>query len=597
MPADRQSLVKANRPLITDLAGLAAMVGDGESFGVGGHHFARLPIALLRAIAERAPKDLRYISWAGGLPLEILLETGLVASIDICFSSLDIFGLPKHFRAAAEAGTIPVHDWTALALIQALRAGEANLPSLPFQLPAGSDMMNLVPGAITASDTVSGEPVGVIPALRLDTVVLHAPRADTLGNVEIYGARALDWPMVGAARKVLVTVEKIVPAGTLQRGGRSSILTRNRVSAIAELPGGAWPTSCLPFYVTDYAALRDAFASPEPLRSTLRLPDAGLPDFVRDAARIAPTAPSIHPVPLLHPRGTGPLSTDEIMAVRIAAELDNESFASAGAVSPLANVAYRLAKLTHAPDMIIATMSCGHLDIAPAPLIPSLLEGMDAATAVAHAGGDDTYSTYYQAGAVTHEIIAAAQVDSRARVNNIAIRRKAGGIVRLPGQGGMADVVNMHRNYIVYVTRHSPLSLVQHVDQASCGRAYVTDAEREKHGYRPGDVKLITDLCVFVLDPETRELIVTELMPGITRDRVREATGFPVRFAADCVEMALPSPETLRILRDEVDPLGVRRLEFVSSRDRAALLAEIIADDRATVLAIIAAAAQRGGVP
>ncbi|TGV81640.1 CoA-transferase, partial [Mesorhizobium sp. M2D.F.Ca.ET.145.01.1.1] len=97
-------------------------------------------------------------------------------------------------------------------------------------------------------------------------------------------------------------------------------------------------------------------------------------------------------------------SVDEIIAARIAAELDNESFASAGAVSPLANVAYRLAKATHAPDMIIATMSCGHLDIAPSPMILSLIESLDCETAAAHAGGDDTYSTYYQAGAVTHEI-------------------------------------------------------------------------------------------------------------------------------------------------------------------------------------------------
>ena len=121
-------------------------------------------------------------------------------------------------------------------------------------------------------------------------------------------------------------------------------------------------------------------------------------------------------------------SIDEIIAVRIAAELDNESFASAGAVSPLANVAYRLAKATHAPDMIIATMSCGHLDIAPSPMILSLIESLDGETAVAHAGGDDTYSTYYQAGAVTHEIVAAAQVDRRGRVNTIALRKRDGGL-------------------------------------------------------------------------------------------------------------------------------------------------------------------------
>ena len=290
MPEIRQSLVKPNRPLVTDLAGLAAMVGDGDSFGVGGHHFARLPIALLRAIAERAPKGLRYVSWAGGLPLEMLLEAGAVASIDICFSSLDIFGLPPRFRAAAEAGTVPVRDWTALAMIQALRAGEANLPSLPFQLPAGSDMMELVPGAITTSDPISGEPVGVIPALRLDTVVLHAParrRARQCRDLRRH-ARS-DWPMVGAARKVLVTVEEIVPAGTLQQGGRSSILTRNRVTRdrrgprrrLADLVPAPSTSPTTP-------RSRDAFARTEPLRSRrLRLPDAGVPVFVRGAAQIA----------------------------------------------------------------------------------------------------------------------------------------------------------------------------------------------------------------------------------------------------------------------------------------------------------------------
>ena len=50
-----------------------------------------------------ASPDSRYVSWAGGLPLEILLEADAVAEIDICFSSLDIFGLPPRFRAAAEA--------------------------------------------------------------------------------------------------------------------------------------------------------------------------------------------------------------------------------------------------------------------------------------------------------------------------------------------------------------------------------------------------------------------------------------------------------------------------------------------------------------
>ena len=150
-----ESLVKPNRPVFTDLAGLAAMVADGDRFGVGGHHFARLPIALLLAVAGRGVRDLRYTAWAGGLPLEILLEAGAVASIDICFSSLDIFGLPPRFRAAAEAERLPVRDWTALAMIEALRAAQQNLPSRTFQLPAGSAMMARIPGAPKVPDPLS----------------------------------------------------------------------------------------------------------------------------------------------------------------------------------------------------------------------------------------------------------------------------------------------------------------------------------------------------------------------------------------------------------------------------------------------------------
>jgi glutaconate CoA-transferase subunit A len=589
---ERNSLVKPNRPRFVSVEDLAGMVRSGDRFGVGGHHFARLPIALLRAICRRGVKALRYVSWAGGLPLELLLEAGAVAEIDICFSSLDIFGLPPRFRAAAETNAMPVRDWTALSMIQALRAAQQNLPSLPFQVPAGSDMIARIPHARLVRDPIDGTEVGVIPALRIDTLVLHAQRADESGNVEIIGPRALDLAMAGAASRVLVTVEEIVPVGRLRLDGRQGILTRNQVSAVAHAPGGAYPTSCLPFYVTDFSALAAAFSAPEiSLADSLAVPAAGIDRILRAAATLEAELVATVPLPAAPAAAA---SIDEIIAARLAAELDHGSFASAGAVSPLANVAYRLAKATHAPDMIIATMSCGHVDIAASPMILSLIESLDAQTAVAHAGGDDTYSTYYQAGAVTHEIVAAAQVDRRGRVNNIALRKRDGGMIRLPGQGGMADVANMHRDYVLYVTRHSPLSVVDAVEIVSSARALLTPAEREPHGYRTGRAIVITNLCVFALDASTRELVVVETMPGVTREQIREATGFAVTFAADCRETATPTAATLAVLRERVDPLGLRRLEFVGAKDRGGLIAEILRGDRAFVERCLEAAGDRG---
>ena len=79
-------------------------------------------------------------------------------------------------------------------------------------------------------------------------------------------------------------------------------------------------------------------------------------------------------------------------------------------------------------------------------------------------------------------------------------------------------------------------------------------------------------------------------MPGVTRQQIRDATGFAVTFDADCREIPLPVA-TIRSLSCEtaIDPLGLRRLEFVSAKERGALIAEILAADRTMVERCIAA--------
>ena len=185
--------------------------------------------------------------------------------------------------------------------------------------------------------------------------------------------------------------------------------------------------------------------------------------------------------------------------------------------------------------------------------------------------------------APSHEIVAAAQVDRKGRVNTIALKKPSGGVIRLPGQGGMADVANMHRDYLLYVTRHTPLSVVESVAIASSARGLLTEEERALHGYRTGKALVFTDLCVFRLDHSTRELLVVETIPGVTRERIREATGFAVSFDEGCREVTPPSAELLEVLRTRIDPLGLRRLEFVSAKERGGLIAEILAADRALV--------------
>jgi glutaconate CoA-transferase subunit B len=65
-----------------------------------------------------------------------------------------------------------------------------------------------------------------------------------------------------------------------------------------------------------------------------------------------------------------------------------------------------------------------------------------------------------------------------------------------------------------------------------------------------GPTKLITDLCVFEPDPETNEMTVMSIHPGVTRDQIDGSTGWKVKYAAEVAETAAPSAEELAVLRE-----------------------------------------------
>lgn len=588
------NMKQTNSPLFVELEDLADYVEDGQRIGVGGLHFARLPLALIQELIHRGRRELEYVSWGGGLPLELLLAADAVRKIVFCFSSLDIFGLSPLFRRALEEQEVEIEEWTALAMIQGFHAAQQKLPSMPFQIPHGSELMERSGYAVAYEDPVDGRALGAAPALPLDVFLLHAQRADEDGNVEVQGALGLDFSALWAAETILVTVEEIVPRGTLQQKRTGAVIPRNFVTGLTAVAWGAYPSSCLPYYPTDYDALLEATANTPvelpPLKSERRAFLAQVPDLGFDQI----TAPAL----LRHAsrrEANAPATVDEQMAVSLARCYDNNSICAAGAVSPLAIVSYLLAKRLHAPDLLLMTMSSGFVDVAVRPMVMVLAEWLDFQSATVHCGGDDTYHWYYQPGLVTHEVVSAAQIDRFARTNNIEILRSDGSPIRLPGQGGMADVANMHRNFLLYLTRHSKRTLVPEVDYVSAARGILADEERRAAGWLPGEVKLVTDLGIFKLNRDTGLLELSAMHPGVTVEQVAEATGFPLQLADRVEETAPPTAEELQVLRSEIDPLGIRRLEFVPSRERSALIQELIDNEEAAIAELLTQPTQRMG--
>jgi glutaconate CoA-transferase subunit A len=578
------------KPLFVSVGDLVANVSDGDQIGVGGALLTRLPLAALHALVAREPKNLEYVSWGGGLPLEILLGAGAVSKIVFCFSSLDIFGLAPLFRKSMEEGTVAYEEWPAFGFTAALEASKQNLPSMPFRIPKGSDLFTNRLEVLRSPDSTTEVEIGLAPRRDLDVFLMHAQRVDEAGNVEICGARGMDTLAVFCARKVLVTAEEVVPVGELGALKDSFVIPRDVVHQIAIESFGAYPTSCLPNYIADFACLADVTSNsppPQPAR-----PTGAVARRLRDAPSISHEQIRTTVSELVASRGPtlGPPTVDEIMVCWLANQFTDDSICSAGAVSPLAVTSYLLAKATHAPKMSIMMTSGGLVDIALRPMLLGLGESLDTASAPVQCGGEDTYRWYYQQGRVTCEVVASAQIDRHARTNNIEVMSPKGRRVRLPGQGGMADVADLHRDFLLYQTRQSTLSFVESVNRVSASRYLKSPQERLRAGLVPGEIRLVTNLGCYEYEDDFDELVLTSVHPGVTVDEVRAATGFSLNVSNQLVVTSLPSPQMLQILRDEVDPLGIRRLEFVPAQERAVLLADCIAAEHDLITRALARA-------
>lgn len=100
----------------------------------------------------------------------------------------------------------------------------------------------------------SGRDVYVIPAIHPDVAVIHAAEIDAQGNARVYGSPFWDHPLTRAAKRVLVTAEKLVPTERLAAQPELTLVPGFLVEAAAIVPKGGWPGSMHPEYDIDYPA-------------------------------------------------------------------------------------------------------------------------------------------------------------------------------------------------------------------------------------------------------------------------------------------------------------------------------------------------------
>jgi glutaconate CoA-transferase, subunit A len=216
-------------------------------------------MAATRALIRRGVKRLHLVAVpTSSLQADLLIGAGCVETIETSAVSLGEFGPAPRFAAAATAGRIAIKDATCPAIHAAFQAAEKGAPFMPMRGLIGSDVLAHRPDwKVVDNPFGNDDPIVVVPAIKPDVALFHAPLADRDGNVWIGRDRELAM-MAHAAAKTVVTVEKlhdgnlladpIFAAGTL--GGFY-------VETVAVAPQGAWPLALADHYGADTAHLAE----------------------------------------------------------------------------------------------------------------------------------------------------------------------------------------------------------------------------------------------------------------------------------------------------------------------------------------------------
>lgn len=246
-------------PQICDTLDAAlAPIGDSITLAVP-RESAGVPMAATRALVRRGLRGLHLIALpTSSLQADLLIGAGSISMIETSAVGLGEFGPAPRFTTALKAGTIRMLDATCPALHAAFQAAEKGVPFMPLRGLIGSDILAHRKDWRTI-DNPFGEddPIVLLPAIRPDVALIHAPMADRAGNVWIGRQRELA-TMAHAAQKTVVTVEKIhdgdLMADPLLAAGT---LPGFYVETIAVAKNGCWPLGLPDHYGPDLAHLAD----------------------------------------------------------------------------------------------------------------------------------------------------------------------------------------------------------------------------------------------------------------------------------------------------------------------------------------------------
>jgi len=224
--------------------GVAAVVADGDSVALEG--FTHLiPFAAGHELLRLGRRDLELIRMTPDILYDQMIGMGAARKLVFSYGGNPGVGSLHRFRDAVEHGwpnPIELEEHSHAGMANRYAAGAARLPFAVMRGYVGTDLMSHTQVAAIRCP-FTGEELVAVPALTPEVAIVHAQEADRRGNVQIWGIPGVQKEAVLAAKKSMVTVERVVDELEPRPGG--VVIPGWAIDVVAEAPEGSRPSYSL----------------------------------------------------------------------------------------------------------------------------------------------------------------------------------------------------------------------------------------------------------------------------------------------------------------------------------------------------------------
>ncbi len=232
---------------------IAKYIHDGTTVAIEGFT-AFICFSAAHEIIRQKRRDLTLCRMTPDLIYDQMVAAGCARKLIFSYLGNPGVGPLYCIRRAIEKGIpnrLEIEEYSHFGTICRYMAGAARLPFFPLHSYLGDELPKMNSKIKYVKSPYDGKSIAVVPPLNPDVAIIHAQRADVMGNTQIWGLLGSQKEVAFASRHLIVVVEEIVDEAVIRRDPNRTVIPNLAVDAVVRQPFGAHPSYVQGYYDRD----------------------------------------------------------------------------------------------------------------------------------------------------------------------------------------------------------------------------------------------------------------------------------------------------------------------------------------------------------